>query len=116
MRNIRAALYGIFSSYPNMQLQQTAADYSRRNLEVIREKYGRGTVSILDLLDAQNQSFTATQNAALAVYGFLLDIYTLQRAISWFEFNRSEAEKDAWVHQFAAFRGNVSRPPANRRR
>ncbi len=114
-RNIRGALYAIFGSYPNMQLQETAADYSRRNLDVIREKYSRGTVSILDLLDAQNQSFTASQNAALAVYGFLQDIYNLQRAISWFEFSRSQAEKEAWVGQFTAFRETASRAAGSRR-
>ncbi len=103
-RNIRSVMYALTSSYPNLQLQQTAADFSRRNLEVIRDKYARGAVSILDLLDAQNQSFTANQNATLAVYGYLRDVYDLQRAIAWFEWTGSEAEKDAWVREFAAFR------------
>jgi outer membrane protein TolC len=99
----RAVLYDLRSSLPNVHLQREAADYSMKNLNVIKDKYARGVVSILDLLDAQNQAFVANQNAAIAVYTYLQDIVELQRAMSWFEFEQSEAAKDAWVARLEGF-------------
>lgn len=98
----RNVMLSLESTYPSMQLQQTAADFARRNLDVIKDKYARGAVSILDLLDAQNQSFVASQNAAIAVYSYLRDVYEMQRAMAWYEADQSEAEKDAWAAAFEA--------------
>jgi outer membrane protein TolC len=103
----RTAFYAISSSYPNLRLQQTAADYAAKNFDVIQDKYAQGSVSILDLLDAQNQSFVANQNAAIAVYSFLADVMEVQRSMAWFELDHSDEEKDAWVGDFAAFKERI---------
>ncbi len=102
-RNIKAVLYSINSSYPNMSLQKSASEFSQRNLDVIKDKYARGVVSILDLLDAQNQAFVAAQNHTLAVYQYLKDVHDLQRAISWFELDQNNEGKDQWIHAFTTF-------------
>jgi len=99
----RSVVYGLESSYPNVRLQRTAADFSRKNLEVIKDKYGRGAVSILDLLDAQNQAFVANQRAAIAVYSYLEDLIELQRAISWFALEKTAQAKDEWASALRAF-------------
>jgi outer membrane protein TolC len=91
------------SSYPNMQLQQEAANYSDQNLSVIKDKYARGVVSILDLLDAQNQAFVARQQAAIAVYSYLEDIIDMQRIVSWFEVHKDDTERDALVDAMRAY-------------
>jgi outer membrane protein TolC len=70
---------------------------------VTQDKYARGLVSILNLLDAQNQAFVANQNATIAVYTYLTDIINMQRAISWFEIEQSEAAKDRGFRIFSAF-------------
>jgi len=75
----------------------------QRNLDIIRKKYASGSVAILSLLDAQNGAFVANQAAAAAVYSYLSDIVELQRVISWFEYEKTEEHKDAWVNELRGF-------------
>ncbi|MFH0880313.1 MAG: TolC family protein [Lentisphaerota bacterium] len=102
-QKVHAVLSSIESSFPNMSLQQSAADFAQKNLDVIKDKYARGVVSILDLLDAQNQFFVAQQNAAIAVYSFLSDLVDLQRSVSWFESVKTESEKDTFVKGYQQY-------------
>lgn len=43
------------------------------------------------------------QAAVVAVYGYLQKIIELQRAISWFEVNKDEAEKKAMLNDLNLF-------------
>ncbi len=90
---IRASLHAAQASYINIELSEIGAEASRRNLELVSESYKQGTLSILDLLDAQNQSLQADLNANNAVHNFLLDIMSLQRSTSTFDFLTSREEQ-----------------------
>ena len=57
----------------------TAATAGHNNLELVTEAYGRGVMTVTDLVDAQFSAFNADQNAANAVYDFLIDYLRLQR-------------------------------------
>ncbi|MFK8031352.1 MAG: TolC family protein [Gammaproteobacteria bacterium] len=92
-QSIRASLYSAQSSYINIELSEIGAEAARRNLELVSESYKQGTLSILDLLDAQNQSLQADLNANNAVHNFLLDIMNLQRATNRFDFLASREEQ-----------------------
>lgn len=84
-------------SWPNIELTAKAAEASRKNLEVVQDKYTRGKASILDLLDAQNQAITQEQNAVIAIYTYVADMLRYQRAISWMEADRTPGERRAFV-------------------
>jgi len=101
------ALAAIGSSFPNISLEESSAEFSKMNLAVIKNKYARGVVSILDLLDAQSQSFAASRRAEIARYSYLEDLTSLQRAMCWFEVDKTEAEKDQWADEFQQY---VKRP------
>jgi outer membrane protein TolC len=90
----RSALTAVRSSYPAIELSRSAADQSRLNLEIVRDRYAVGKASILDLLDAQRQTFSLEQTASIAVYDYLEDLTALQRSISWFELLASPDEVD----------------------
>ena len=62
-------------------LSEDAAIAAARNLELVEDAYGRGTVSIIELLDAQNAAILAEEGAANAVYDFLLDLMEVERAM-----------------------------------
>lgn len=89
-------------SYPNMELTAIAADRAKKNLEVVSDKYARGALGILDLLDAQNQSRVQEQAAVIAVYTYLGDLIDLQRAVAWFEIDKTPDEKRAFIDRFVA--------------
>ncbi len=98
-----SVLYALQSSHPNIGLSRTAADRAQKNLAVVRKKYAQGAVSILDLLDAQNQALSQDQAAALAVYTYLQDLLQFQRVIAWFECLQSDPEKAKFIAAMEAF-------------
>lgn len=94
--NIRSALNNTGASFPSIGFARDAAEAARKNLDLVRDSYSRGVVSILDLLDAQNASLTADLNAATAVYDFLIDLMNVQRASGKFDFFTSQEETNEW--------------------
>ncbi len=95
--SIRAALHAAQASYANIELSELSATAARKNLELVLDAYGQGTLSIIDLLDAQNQSLEADLSANNAIHDFLIDIMNLQRARSDFDFLQPGAVQDARV-------------------
>ena len=75
----RDALRRLQASLPNIDYSRVAAENANKNFEVVREKYANGIVNITDLISAQSASFTADQNAMVAMYNFLQDSAAFQR-------------------------------------
>ncbi len=96
------------SSYPGISLSREAADSANRNLTLITDSYVQGIKSIIDLLDAQNQSLAADQAAANAVYNFLIDLMGVQRAMGSFILFQPENERDAWMQRAQQY---LQQPP-----
>jgi len=97
------AVHLVRASYPRIGLSKDAARAARLNLELITDKYTRGTKSIIDLIDAQNQALTSDQQAVNAVYDFLIDMMSVQRSISRFLFYESKEDQDDWYDQLDKF-------------
>jgi outer membrane protein TolC/ABC-type uncharacterized transport system substrate-binding protein len=100
---IRNSLYRASASFNNIELSGEAAAAANKNLELVTNQYRQGLVSIIELIDAQNAALVADQNAANAVYDFLIDLMEVQRATNNFDFFSSEAERDAWFNRVKQF-------------
>ena len=72
---------------------------SGRNYEIVERKYSEGTVSITDLVDAQEDKFEAQAAAVVSVYDFLKDLADFDRAISNFYFLAGENERKTWLEE-----------------
>lgn len=93
-QQIRSALHAAQASYVNIDLSERGAEAARKNLELVSDAYRQGTVTIIDLLDAQNQSLQAELSSNNAVHDFLIDIMNLQRASNAFNFLLDPSEKN----------------------
>jgi outer membrane protein TolC len=93
---IRSALHLAGASHAGIKLSRDAAVASQNNLELVTDAYTRGTVSIIDLLDAQNAAVVDEQNAANAVYDFLIDLMDVERAVGQFDFFATPDERADW--------------------
>ncbi len=102
-QRIRSALHQASASYPNIRLSRSAAEAARKNLELVTDQYVRGLVSIVDLLDAQNSSLRADQDAENAVYNFLIDWMDVERAAGRFDFLMTQAEREEWFQRLQEF-------------
>lgn len=95
-QRVRAALHTTRSAYTAIRLSRAAADAAQSNLDVVRDAYSRGTVSILDLLDAQNAALLADLRAATAVYDFIAGLMEVERAAARFDFFLTPKDQADW--------------------
>ena len=109
-QEVRRALHGAGASNANIRNSSDAAAAADRNLELITDSYARGVVSIIDLLDAQNQALVAHESAANAVYRFLLDVMRTSRAIGSFYFLLSDDEQDRFFARLEAYFASAGLP------
>jgi outer membrane protein len=103
-QRLRASSHSTNASYANIAWADQAANAGRQNLSLVTNAYAEGTVSIVDLLDAQNASVQADENAANAVYDFLVEAIALQRATGTYEVLMTSAERK---ERSSAIRGFV---------
>ena len=109
-QSILFAINLIRASYPSIQLSRDAGIASDKNLELVTDSYERGIVSIIDLLDAQNQSLSANLDAANSVYNFLVDLMKVQRSLGLFVFFLDQDEKQVWYQNMEDFYQSAQSP------
>ena len=83
---VRSQLHAAQAAYVQIDLAATAAKASRKNFELTSDAYARGTVTVIELLDAQDTSLIASAAAAESLYSFLITIMALQRAVGGYDF------------------------------
>lgn len=102
-QRIRNAVHQLVSAYTSIELLTKAAQFSRKNFDLVADAYSRGTVQLIDLLDAQTTYLQAEQNAANANYQFLLDLMEMERALGRFTFFAAPDEREAWIAALEAY-------------
>ena len=106
---IRLEMEKAKASYFAIQQSRLEQDAARKTLELVAESYSRGGVSILSLLDAQNSALRADVVAANALYDFLLDYLSLQRAIGKMDILMTEEEREDVLRRLRAHMAAVPR-------
>ena len=97
---IRSQLHIIQAAYAQIQLTAIAAEASLKNFELVSDAYGRGAVNVIELLDAQDTSLTASAASAESLYFFLSEIMALQRAVGGFDYLLPSDERSALAAEF----------------
>ena len=97
------AFNGMFSEHPNIRLSRRALVAAEKNYDSVREKYAQGAATILNLLDAQQALLNQRQRASIAVYSYLQQVVTMQRALAWFEHEKGGTEKQQWEKMLATY-------------
>jgi outer membrane protein TolC len=98
-RRTRTAVQRVGSTFPVIRLSRMAAESAEKNFIVVQDKYTQGLVNVTDLLEAQNETFVTDQAAGASVYVFLQDLVELQRAIAWFEDDKTPEQIDEFVQR-----------------
>ncbi|MCH8474655.1 MAG: TolC family protein [Opitutales bacterium] len=91
-----AAARSLEGSWPSVSFARQAAEKAEETLEIVQERYARGVVSVIDLLEAQNQALETRRRAELAWYQYLGDSLALQRSMGWFAFLEEE-KNEQWL-------------------
>lgn len=109
-QRVRSALRLAGASWVGIDLAASAAASAGSSLALVTDAYAEGSVSIVDLIDAQQAALAGRRLEAEARYDFLVDLMRVQRAIGRFFFFMEPAQ----VAEFSARLGD--RCDATRRR
>ncbi|MEN8264420.1 MAG: ABC transporter substrate binding protein [Nitrospirota bacterium] len=103
--NVRAAVLELVSRRVNLISSQRSAEFSGKSLELVRDLYARGKVSIVDLLDSQNTSLSADLTALNSVYDFMISVLETERAVGRFTLLTTPEEQEDYfrrLHEYFA--------------
>ena len=100
---IRRQLHAAQAAYRTIELSREAATASKRNFDLVADAYARGTVTIIQLLDAQDASLSANAASIRSVYEFLITIMALQRAVGGFDYLLSQPEQTDLAQQLREY-------------
>ncbi len=100
---IRSSMFQAGASFPGIRLSREAAVASQKNLDLVVDQYSRGVVDIIKLLNSQNAALTANEAAANAVYDFLIDLFSIQRAVGRFDYFLYQEDRVAWFERLSAY-------------
>ena len=94
---IRSVLQQTGASYAEIGLSRQAAEAAQRNLEIAQNGYREGIVPVAQLIDAQEAALQSQILASNAVYAFLIDFLTVERAIGFYYFLAEPEEQEAFT-------------------
>ncbi len=92
---VRNQLHATEAAYGQIDLAAAAADASQKNLNLVSDAYARGTVRIIEQLDAQDTNLIASAARDESLYNFLITIVSLQRTIGGYDFRLTPEARDA---------------------
>ena len=102
-RDIRNALYQAKAAYLSIDLSHDSYIAANKNLEHMTAIYQQGNGSIINLLDAQNNTLKAALVENDTRYGFMTDLIRLQRNIGQVNFNIDDEEREKWGNKIQEF-------------
>lgn len=97
---VRNQLHAAQAAYRQIELSANAAEASRKNFELVSDAYARGTVTVIELLDAQDTSLTASAAAAESLYNFLVTVMAAQRAVGSYDYLLPAEERRALAEKY----------------
>ncbi|MDP5169719.1 MAG: TolC family protein, partial [Bacteroidia bacterium] len=100
---IRSTLQQAGASYAEIGLARQAAESAQKNMVIAQNGYREGVVPVAQLIDAQEAALQAEILASNAVYSFLLDFLTVERAIGFYYFLAEPAKQEAFLDRLALY-------------
>lgn len=110
-RAIAGKITDLSVGYEAIQNAQRSTAASEKNLELVRDNYAKGTVSITNLLDAQTDAVNSREQEVIATYSFLINLLDLERTIGSYYFAQDNIFKtsiDNKIQQINSRGGNTN--------
>jgi len=97
------ALHRASGTYPSLEFSQEAADAADENLSLVTDAYRTGTVSVTELIDAQNAALAAELRAVDARYAYMIDVVDIFRSTGDFTLLVDPGSTEEWFQQVEAY-------------
>ena len=97
------ALHRASGTYPSLEFSQEAAEAAAENLDLVTDAYRTGTVSVTELIDAQNAALAAELRAVDARYAYMIDVIDILRSTGDFSLLVDPGSTEAWFQQVEGY-------------
>lgn len=101
--NVSVGVLNLFNQISNIRLSEVSVNAAKEALELVQTSYSEGAVSIIQLIDAQNNYLQAQLAQASATYNFLLNAIQLERFMGYNFLLHTEEENNAFRQRFTEF-------------
>jgi outer membrane protein TolC len=98
--NINNAILELSNGIANIEISKISEEAAKESLELTQVSYSNGAVTIVQLLDAQNNYLSAQLSRITAVYNYLLSSIQLERYISYYFLMHTQEENQAFIQGF----------------
>jgi outer membrane protein TolC/ABC-type uncharacterized transport system substrate-binding protein len=99
-QDVRSKVNELAVKVVNLETSKRSAEFAQKSLELVKDSYSKGTVSVVELADAQNNALVAEHNAINSVYDYLLSMLQLERSAGQFRILQSETERQSYLDSF----------------
>lgn len=98
-KNVKQNYFSLKKSYEDIDYSNTSLEFSKKNYELVLDKYKNGKENIISLLDAQNAYIVSKINENISIVDYLVDLSSIlflsgNIEILVDEDKKSEFEKD----------------------
>ena len=100
---LRSSIETVGASYSRVELSREAADAARKNFSIAQDSYQQGIINVITLIDAQNNFLQTELSAINAVFQFIMDFLTLERAVGRYYFLSTTEEKLDFYYRYLQF-------------
>jgi len=101
--NVNNAVLAIINEISNIELSTVSETAAEEALDLTQTSYSKGAVSVVQLIDAQNNYLNASLAKSNAVYNYLLSSMRLERFMGYYFLMHTEAENEEFLGRFTTF-------------
>jgi len=100
-QQIRSSLHIAGASFAAIELSNGAKIAADKSLDLVKDAYASGALSIIDLIDAQNSALLAGLAYVNTIYDFIIDYMQVQRSIGkFYHFDQDHFDPDHEAEMF----------------
>ena len=100
---IRSRMLDVVGSGTNVNFSKISSENSEKNFKIVQDNYKKGTVSIIQLIDAQKAALSARQAYANSVYNYLLSFIALENSLGRYSILTSDEERNQFIQRYIQF-------------
>lgn len=101
--NMRASVLNLVNQISNIELSGVSEQAAKESLELTQTAYASGAVTIIQLIDAQNNYLNAQLASTNAGYNFLISGLQLERVLGYYFLINSEDDNTKFTQRFMDF-------------
>ena len=100
---VRAAMLDLTVKGVNLESSQKSAELADKSLALVQDEYAQGRVSIVSLIDAQNEALNVKLHKLDSEYEFLISVLKTERAVGKFSLLNTDEDQQNFLNRFEVY-------------